>query len=315
MPLLVPRVQQQPPAAPPPVEEPRPAGSQVVWYSPCGTEISLSDTIAPGAFLTNEGVAGLGAAPREVVRQELAAGGSFARWGQVTERIITLPVFIYADTREEFLAWRREFTRHFTDTVPPASVPKPGRLRVLRSDGSWREIRAIYLDGLTWEDESSQGSTYDIAVIQLVAPDPYWYGEITPVLEFQAAPARNYLSPYETVSPDRSLGQQVVEIAGDNPVLPVWEFVGPATSVQVEIVGGPKLLYGNISAGETVTIDTSSYTVVNQLGQNRIGRIDWSVSELFQIPNGTVTLNLTLNGGVAGQSAIRLSYRARWETA
>lgn len=315
MPLLVkPQVVVPPPPPPPP-----PPPGQVVnatWTAPDGSVLPMMDRTPPGVIILQDGVAGLGAAPRTVTRQSMGTGGTFARWSHSDERLITLPIGILADDATTFLSFRREVTLAFTQTTPPAGIPRPGVLRITRADASWREISCLYLEGLAWTDAPGFGTVQDVAVLQLVAPDPWWYGPQEPALTFEAATGRNYLSPYETVSPDRTLGAATVSILGDAPASPVWTITGPANSVTVRYeTAGPGWTFGAVDAGETITVDVERYTVTDNSGANRIGDLSWPTSSLFQLPPGQTDLLLSLSGGIAGQSGIRLTYRPRWETA
>ena len=320
MPLLVRRITPEPPPTPtPPPEPPIPAPVQFIdaqWTSPDGEELELmAPSNSDGVHLL-AGADGLGAAPRSVATRPLATGGSMARWSHAEERLITLPMQIQAMTHGAFVELRRKVVRAFLATTPAAGDPRPGTLRITRADGTWREIKAIYLDGLSWSDDTVFGPNLDRAVVQLVAPDPWWYGDTVPALEFGTGEARDYFDPYETVSADRELGAATVEILGDVAASPVWTITGPATSVTVRYAeAGPGWTFGQILPGETITIDVERYAVYDNTGANRIGNIAWTTSTLFTLRPGPNDLLLSITGGVTGQSKITLTYRPRYETA
>lgn len=316
MPLLV---QPIAPQTPPVVVTP-PATTRYIslrYTSPSGEQIGLSDPSTGPGVHTLAGIDGLGAAPRALTLQPLATGGTFARWSHVEQRLITLPLHMQADTNPDLVAMKRRLTLAFLATAPGAGVPVSGTLRVTRSDGTWREIGCLYSDGLGGADEGTISPFIDRAVVQLVCPDPWWYGESSVAADFSAAlTARNYLNPYETLSTGRTLGDVSVDIAGDAAVSPVWELHGPATSVTIRYEpSGPGFTYGAISAGSTITVDTQNYTVTDNLGVSRIGNIAWPSSTLFQMRPGPNSLLVSIQGGVTGTSSVRLSYRPRWEAA
>lgn len=315
MPLLVPRT----PTPPPVPEEPPGLSVPVIsaaWTAPDGSVLDLMDAGSDsGVLIRGDGVAGMGAAPREVTRQPVSVGGSLLRWSRAAERIITLPLMIYAPSATELLALRRRVTRAFVQTTPVAGPPRRGTLRVTRADGTWREISGVYLDGLEWEDNAFQGAFYDLIVLQLLC-DPWWVSDEVVELEFGYLEPSNYLNPYETVMPDRTLGAATVSIVGEVPAAPVWTIAGPAVSVTVRYESdGPGWTFGQIGAGETITIDVERRTVTDHTGANRIADLSWSTSRLFEMAPGENRLLLSITGGVAGQSEIRLTYRPRWETA
>lgn len=294
--------------------------SGATWTSPSGTSIDLmAFEGTEGAVILHDGVSGLGASPRVVTRTGLAGGGSLARWSHAAERVITLPVLLYAQSTEALHQLRRRFTRAFTETTPPAGVPRTGTLRLTRPDSSWREVSAIYEEGLTWEDTGAYGIYEDVVVLTLVCPDPWWYGSEQPALEWRPTITRDYLSPYETVSPSVTLGEQDIEVLGDAPVDPVWTLGGPMTSATAGTVGGPEWTFGDVLSTETITIDISATppTITDQNGTNRIGDLVWPESTLWSLPNGETTINVNLTGGQTAPipSYIRMTYRPRWETA
>jgi len=307
MPILIATQTETPPPPPPADTE----FLELTWTAPNGEVL----TITGESLHALAGADGFGAAPRALTLRGLGQGGADARWSHAEERLLTLPLDISGETADEYLALKRLVTRLFLATTPRAGRPKPGTMRVTHGDGSWRELQAIYQDGLSWADEGTLGAFRIRPVLVLVAPDPWWYGDLTIGEEFAAATGRNYLSPYETVSPDQTLGSQQVLIESDVEVSPVWTVTGPASSVNIALVGGPELNFGSIASGEVITIDTERMTVTNALGTNRIGGLVWPTSELFLLDPGTNALELSIAGGTAGVSKIGLSYRPRWETA
>lgn len=319
MPLLV-----KPLAVPtePPVVVTPPGPTPATRYislrftSPNGDSIGLSDPSDVAGIHTLTGIDGLGAAPRALTLQPLATGGAYARWSHAEPRLITLPLHMQAETNPDLVALRRRLTLALLATVPAAGVPKAGTLRVTRSDGTWREIGCLYSDGLGGADEGSLTPFVDRAVVQLICPDPWWYGESSVAADFSASlTARNYLNPYETVSTGRTLGTVSVDIEGDAAVSPVWTVTGPADSVTVRYASGPGWTFGAVAAGTTITVDTENYTVTDNTGASRIGNIAWPTSTLFQMPPGPNTLTVSIQGGTTGVSSVRLSYRPRWEVA
>lgn len=287
----------------------------LAWTSPTGDMIPLM-TEGPGVHII-AGIDGLGAAPRALTFQPLATGGTMPRWSHVDQRLITLPLHMQADTNADLVALKRRVIKAFTATTPPAGIPTPGTLRVTRADGTWREIEAIYLDGLSGADETTLSPLIDRAVLQLACPDPWFYGASTVAAEFTTAvEARNYLNPYETVSSGRTLGPVDVTITSDVAVSPIWEITGPADSVTIRYAtNGPGFTYGSIDAGRVVTVNVEDYTVTDDTGANRIGNISWPTSTLFQLQPGPNRLLISIGGGTDGVSKVRLSFRPRFESA
>src|SRR5690606_13258601 len=313
MPLLV-RSSSVTPPPPPPGGGPVPPAVGVTWYAPDGTAWDLmNEGNAAGLVVPLEGIIGLGAAPRELYRQDLHTGGSAARWAYMAERIITLPILLYDRDPNSLSSRRRELIRAFTQTTPTAGVPRPGRLRITRADGNWREIYAYYLDGLESFAQHPLRSEIE-GVVQLLATDPRWYGEQTVAAEFATTEGRNYLDPYETVSPTAALGSQVIQVMGDLPASPVWTITGPAEVVSVKPTDGFGWQLNGVAPGEQVVIDVERKTVRSSTLGNRIGSLTWPGAILFELEPGEVSIDLEITGGSPGVSSIRLEYRPRWES-
>lgn len=312
MPLLVP-----PPTTPAtPTTPASPRLLAVSWTSPDGEELNLTHVGAGTGIRFLSGADGFGAAPRQVTTQALATGGTYPRWSVADERLLALPLHFQATTNAELIELRRRAARLITATTPTAGVPRPGTLRVTRGDGTWRELSALYLDGLSWPDEWSLGPNLARTVLQLLAPDPFWYGPQTVALDFGAATARSYLAPYETLTPNRTLGQVLVDVDGDVPVNPVWQITGPADTTTIRYTtNGPGITVGAVDEGETIIVDVEAKTVLDNTGANRIDNVAWPTSSLFQLAPGINDLLISLTAGVDGQSSVRLTYRPRWETA
>ena len=313
MPLLV----RPTPAAPPVVGVPPQPPERLVdvrWVAPDGTVLPMmSDGEGVHVLAGGEG---FGAAPRILATRSLSRGGVVARWSHADARIITLPIHLQAETQGAFVELRRTLARAFLQTTPPAGVPQTGTMRVRRADGTSREVNAVYMDGLGWGDDSTAGPNIDRSVLQLLCPDPWWYGASQVALEFGINAGSSYFVPYETVSPDRTVGSTVVNIVGDVAAMPVWVVTGPAESVTVRYEpAGPGWTYGAIPAGVSVTIDTANNTVTDSTGANRIGNLAWGTSRLFSMHPGPNDLVMSLRGGINGQSSIRMTYRPRYETA
>lgn len=240
------------------------------------------------------------------------------RWSHIDERLITLPLDIHGEDHTEHLTMKRRVTRAFTSTTPRAGVPVPGVLRVTRADGSWREINAFYLSGMSWADEASLSAWRMRAAVLLVACDPWWYGPEAYGLAWQSGTVvqLSYYQPYETVSPNRELGARTVNVESEIEVSPVWQITGPATSVTVRYEpNGPGWTFGTILAGETITIDHQAMTVTDQSGKNRIGNLAWPTSSItWSMRPGPNPLLLSITDGTA-DSTIEMTYRPRWETA
>jgi len=235
------------------------------------------------------------------------------RWSVVGERLVTWPVLVYADDPTDCLNLWRAFVRSWTATTPAAGVPRDGLLRVLRADGTWRQLACSYLAGLEQTDDPGYGLTAQLAVLSLVARDPWWYGPSQVALSFAYTAIRNYLAPYETVSPTHTTGAQALTIDGDVDASPTWTLTGPAASYTVG-VPGRTFTFGALAAGEKVVVNVGRRTVTDGTGANRFGGLTLPGSQLFTLPAGVNRLTVDLTGAQPG-AAVDLTYQPRYESA
>lgn len=298
--------------------------ASAIWTSPSGESWNLTDDPFVPGVITLPGVAGIGGAPRSTVRRALSTGGTMPRWSFADERLITWPVLVAADGRpDDFLILWRRFIRAFTATTPPAGLPETGTLRITRADGTWRESAAIYEAGLNGNDPVGMGLDKSMAVITLIAPDPWWYGPEQVAITFAYTLTRAYVGttgggsgtdPYETVSPSNAQGSSDVIIEGDVPALPTWILTGPASSFTVAVPGAYFTYNAALLAGEQVVVDVGRLTVATPAGVNKIGNLSWPGSSLFPLQPGAMTAVITINGAAAG-AGVQLIYRPRWDSA
>ncbi|MFC4146618.1 hypothetical protein ACFO0M_10155 [Micromonospora mangrovi] len=309
-PPTTPAPEPTPTPAPAPQRPRDPGRFQLVWIGPDGTELQLtSDT---ELHFTLDGWSNVvGAAPIIIVAYPHPRGGTRVGHVQPQPRTMTLPVRVRADTHMELVGGWRDFVRPIVATRRLG----PGKLRILRPDGSAREIECYYQGGI--EGEPGQGWLYDTAVLSLYCPDPYWR-DVTPEsipYAYAGAPV-SYLSPYLTVSPTSVLGVATATNAGDVEAWPEWTIVGPATSVVAtnHTTGESFTLTGTLTAGQVATITTDPPTVRGPGDAIWTGKLSWPGAVLWGLQPGLNDVEFAVAGAGAGTS-ITLSYVPRYETA
>lgn len=309
MPILVGTLTEPNPTPPSGIPQPAdPGRPEAVWIAPDGTEIQL--TSDRELHFTLDSVTGWGAAPISLVADPHPRGGTRVRHIQPQPRTITWPLRIRATTHMELVAGWRDLATRFTQTRRLG----PGLLRIMRPDGTAREILAYYQAGFA--GEPGQGHTWDTAVLSLYCEDPYWRA-VAPVSTLYSNGATvSYLDPYLTVSPSSVLGATTAVNAGDVEAWPAWTIVGPASQVQAtnSTTGEAFTLSATLLAGETATISTDPPTVRGPAGQNWTGNLDWPSAVLWALQPGLNNVDFTVSGAAAG-TQITLSYTPRYETA
>lgn len=281
------------------------------WIAPDGTEFPFDGN----PLFRVQGATGLNAVPRTVTTQSLPTGGAFGRWSHAEPRAIALPIACVIDSgANDLMQYWRSFVRGVLATTPVAGAPVPGKLRIGRSDGTYREVSCVYQSGLEGDDSSAQELVYVTAALSLIAPDPWFYGPNVYALQWKSDVTRSYLSPYETVSAGLQFGQSHLNVAGDVDALPVWTITGPCSSLTaIRGDGAQWKLNTTLSSEQSRVIDVSVPTVTDGSGASKVGELDWPTSSLWTLPPGDQTITLNVAGSGPG-TTISLQYRPRWET-
>ncbi|MEU0081361.1 hypothetical protein ABZY58_25965 [Micromonospora tulbaghiae] len=312
--VITPPTPPAPSPTPVPVPPRRPADPgrfELVWITPGdGREVQLtSDSELHFTLDAWSGVTG--AAPISIVADPHPRGGTRVRHIQPQPRTMILPVRVRADTHME-LVWG---WRDLASAIVATRRLGPGRLRILRPDGSAREIEAYYQAG--FDGEPGQGWLYDTAVLSLYCPDPFWRDVRPETIPYSyGGDPVSYLSPYLTVSPSNILGATTANNAGNVEAWPTWRIVGPATSLVAtnHTTGEAFEMVGTLSAGEVATISTDPPQVRGPAGQNWSDKLTYPGAVLWGLQPGPNAVEFAVSGAAAG-TEIALSYVPRYETA
>ncbi|MEV6777003.1 hypothetical protein [Streptomyces syringium] len=119
------------------------------------------------------GPTGLDAPPVQATVNEFAGmdGGRLVK-SRAASRRIALPLLLWAPSRPELLALKRELVAALV------AQREPCVLRVAEADGTARSIRVHYTGGMEGDEGTdASGLTFTRYGLQLTAPDPYWYGD------------------------------------------------------------------------------------------------------------------------------------------
>lgn len=314
MPILV-----APPAGGGGVVLPGVGFSVATWYAPDGSVWPLT---APdsGLFTLADGVSGLDAAAITITTDDRARGGVRVRHIQPVQRIITWPIYVYADDHQSFIRQWRRVASAFTQTTRLG----PGELEIARPDGTARRVQAYYQEGFAGQGKQGYGIVSDYCVLTLLCEDPYWRSTTAMTVHREYGVPVDYQDPYPTVSSSQVLGATIVENPGDVEAWPNWTITGPASlvtatnntrgeSFQLD-PNAASIAHGNLAAGEQVMITTDPPTVTYQDGSDWIGALSWPGAVLWPLDPGANDVTFQLDGSGPG-SAVDLSFYARYETA
>jgi len=261
------------------------------------------------------GASGFGIAPTTIDLQQGAREGSRFGGSRREAREMTIPMYFFGTTGQEIEDKMRRLVRLLNDTY---TSPK---LVAEYPDGSEFEIEVHYKNG---GDLSSgidtNGRDYAKWPMVFVAPRPYFIAREPVQLSLRAANAGRGLIRTGNggltrlrLSSSQAVGVFSVENPGDVESPAIWTLVGPSDGfIATRVRDGASWEFENgIEANETITIDTQTKLVTDQLGENRYGDLGFA-PKLFAIPQGDSTINVVMSNATTA-SIVSLYFLPRRE--
>lgn len=194
-----------------------------------------------------------------------------------------------------------------------------GVYRVIKADGSQREITCRMSGGGTLTEGETRDAYWQEELIVLTAGDPYWQSvnesseifvlDNTTATFFPIFPLR---LTSETIFADATITNN-----GDTETWPVWDIWGPGenpvitnlnTGKRTALTREPVILGG----GETITIDTKAKTVTKSNGESLFPMLT-DDSSLFPFPKGSTAVRVEFSGATSN-SQVNVRWRERWRT-
>jgi hypothetical protein len=296
--------------------------TRAAWIDPSGVRWELTDLDAPW-LTTDSGVAGIGSVPRSFTTDDMIRGGTQVRNISIGARTITWPMVVGGDMYKpgEFLAAVRQIGRAFTMTRWAGM----GTLRIERSDGTAREIKAYYQEGFDTSGSSGMYINADTFTLTLYCPDPFWYGDLVTYERHYIESTLDFQDPYISVGAASTLGPSTVNNDGDVECYPDWVIHGPANEVTATnnttgdtfTVKIADIIGRTLEAGETVTITGYPPKITGPtpaIGKSWKQAIDWKTMKLWYLLPGLNDVDFGIDGQAAG-SAIEMNLRLRYESA
>src|SRR5690606_20902120 len=121
----------------------------------------------------------------------------------------------------------------------------PGRIRVVRHDGTSREITAYYHQGFDETEDLDQQvlNFQNFPNLEFWCPDSFWEGDEVNIV-WSAAPATGRffypIYPITLRASDISDERRFVNNSPE-PIHPIWEFTGPGTPLIREMESGMEM--------------------------------------------------------------------------
>jgi hypothetical protein len=247
--------------------------------------INLDDVLnfGTGAQVLS-GATGLGFP--EVVAQwiEGAGDGAVYRGSRLRSRDIDLPIHLVAEDRPRL----QELVARLERMLAAGEV----HLRWYEDDGTYWSTAVAWQGGGSWTYGADTVGDRDLTtVVTLRAGSPYWtYSVSTSEKVGNAGAGRGLLNGSLTrlrVSASQAIGSMRLNNIGTAPAYPVWTVLGPGTNFVARSPTGQHLRWmGTLAAGERLTLDCRTASVVDGAGANRYGQLA-AAPKFWPIPPGT----------------------------
>lgn len=319
MPLLV-RVD-TPPSVPDPVVVQPGIGQdhpKAVWITPDNTTWDLSNVDL--GWFTMSGPGGLGTIPLQHSTDADPDGGVTLQHAHVQQRYLTWPLYIEGRTHAEFLARWHALEAAFLATVPVPGMARPGTLRIIRPDGTSRQIAAVFEAG--FDMPPGQGSWHVTEALTLLCPKPYWQAPTVEKAVFRQPDPIDYYDPYAGISSGQVLGEATVVNRGDAHTWPTLTVTGPAVQVtatnhtvgQTYVLDLTRYAPGGLAEGETATVVSRPIQVRGPSGEKWPGVLNWPQAQVWPLAARTNRIDLAVDGATSA-TEVRLEWTPRWRTA
>lgn len=261
-------------------------------------------------YVLNPGFLGFGIAPTQVRIEESAGDGGLWRNTKKGIRDIDLPITVLGTSRDDVQAKLRRLSKLIQDGDGPT--------KLLASYNHGTEetlsLEIHYVGGAEGSWGPNQGLTWATSLFSFQAPNPFWQTAETEDFTVGTGNTGRGLLPQLTklkVSSSQTLGVITVTNSGDVPAYPIWRVRGPIEDFFVSDGTNSFGFNAEVFTGETITIDTATGSVTDDLGANRYD-ILLPAPKLFPIKPGVTSLTVT---GVANSlnAQVVLSYSPRYE--
>lgn len=279
--------------------------SPTVSFSRNGQELVLGRSNED--ILHLYGSTGLGLPPVQIASSERIGGdGSMLRGVRYASRETFIPIAILKRTRKEATEARRQLYRLLAPHLGPVTI----RVQDIAT-GSDRSIEGILKEGLEGDFGDTFHGHYQTLGLTFECLEPWWKGE-EKVIELNLNPGtKPFISktvPFFPVTLARSSAQGTfdIEIAGDDYVAPVWEFIGEGTDPTISNGKDNFVINTVLKPGQKVTMNMATGRMSPDLWQS----VPLS-SKPFKLAPGKNTIRATMVQASI-TSVIRATYRERF---
>ena len=259
-------------------------------------------------YILNPEFLGFGIPPAQVRIENSAGDGGVFRHSKRGVRNVDMAVTVTADTHEEVQTKLRRLSRLLQDTSGPTKI------RATFNSGDSVALEAHYVGGAESSWGESAGQNWNKWALSFKCPNPYWQSDALEEFRVTTGNTGRGLLPNLSklqVTSSQVFGVITVDNAGDVPAYPVWFIRGPISNVVISNGSQSFSFIESVADGETITVDTATGKVTDDLGTNRYSILG-PAPKLFRIDPGVSSISVN---GVAATAAaeVRLDYSPLYE--
>lgn len=269
-----------------------------------GDEITLDYS----SYVLNPNFVGFGIPPAQVRIENSAGDGGVWRHSKRAVRDVDLPITVLGTDRNDVQTKLRRLSRLLQDTSGPTTI------KATYSSGESLTLQGHYVGGAESQWGTDAGLVWNKWVVSLQCPNPYW--QSTALEEFRVTTGNTGRGLLPQLSKLKVTSSQVygvitVDNEGDVPAYPTWFIRGPISDVVISNGDQSFSFIETIEDGETITVNTATGEVTDDLGTNRYSILG-PAPKLFRIEPGVSSISV--NGVAATQAAeVRLDYSPLYE--
>lgn len=259
-------------------------------------------------YVLNPDFLGFGIPPAQVRIEASAGDGGVYRHSKKGVRDIDMAVTIIGTDRADVQTKLRRLSRLLQDTSGPTLV------KANYSTGESLSLEAHYVGGAESQWGSNAGQVWNRWLLSFQCPTPYWESGATEEFTVTTGNTGRGLLPQLTklkVTSSQVFGVITVDNEGDVPAYPTWYLRGPLSDITITNGTQSFSLEESIDDGETITINTETGEVTDDLGNNRYSILA-PAPKLFRIPPGESSVSINAVAATAEAEA-RLEYSPLFE--
>lgn len=262
-----------------------------------------------------EGILGFGLGP--VANRWFEGAGAGLRWrgGKATARDFVFPLDLSQRDRGQL----NELLRNLELLLSPSYAP--ATLLFNTYDGEEWSIQVVRESGGDYKRgvESDNETWIRLQDLTLRAGDPFWIRSRFDDFDVFASSGQPLLPEFAElkIASSQAAGTRPMVNSGTSESWPIWTLTGPASKLVLTNQDGAKIEWngalstqGNLSAGQSIIIDSEHSLVTDSAGVNRYGQLA-PAPKFWPVLPGVDVATVLLEGVTPGVSGLRAIWAPR----